>query len=110
MSQQNNILFVNFKKYASILEGGGIANQRNIDAATSLLGDANVAVLYATEEDHPQTWQDKLHQIGLMRHGYWNGVSKEFIRKIIATAPAYKTVFLSTSVRYDSQRIEGLRL
>ena len=44
------VLFVLFKKYCGILEGGGIANKRNLSIAQRILGNKNVDVVYIHDE------------------------------------------------------------
>ena len=43
-------LFIIFKKYRGILEGGGVANQRNLTMAQRVLGEGNVDVIYLHDE------------------------------------------------------------
>ena len=43
-------LFIIFKKYRGILEGGGVANQRNLTMAQRVLDEGNVDVIYLHDE------------------------------------------------------------
>lgn len=92
------ILFINFKKYSTILEGGGIANQRNIDAARQLFGEQNVDVEYLHNEQEMSSLITKLCNLFWMMLGYWNGLSPHKIGNLLQQSNQYDYIFLSSSL------------
>ena len=93
-------LFVVFKKYNnnSILEGGGIANQRNLSMAQQLLGERNVDVVYIHDEEKRRSLWNLLLSVLCFPFGYFNGILPTCVRNIVRRAPAYDYVFLSSSL------------
>ena len=47
---QKKVLFLLFKRYRGILEGGGVVNQQNLKMARDLFGEDNVKVVYVHDE------------------------------------------------------------
>lgn len=91
-------LFVVFKKYNTILEGGGIANERNIAMARRILGEDNVTVIYIHDESRKRSlWNLALSAL-CFPFGYFNGLLPWKVKSIVATAKAYDYVFISTSI------------
>lgn len=92
------ILFVCFKKYSSILEGGGKANQRNIDMATTVLGENNVDVIYIHDESKKRGLLQLVISCFWMLFGFWNGLKPSIVNNICDKSENYDAVFLSTSL------------
>ena len=53
-------LFIIFKKYSGILEGGGMANQRNLTMAQRVLGSENVYTIYLHDESKRRSLWNRL--------------------------------------------------
>lgn len=91
-------LFVCFKHYNSILDGGGLANQRCHGMLQRVFGAGEVDSIYVLDERvKPSCWS-------LPRSAYYslfnyhNGVTPAFIRKVVGMSGDYEYVFLSTSL------------
>ena len=91
-------LFVVFKKENGILEGGGLANQRNLQMGRQLLGEENVDVVYIHDEAKGRTWWNLLLSCLCFPFGYYNGILPSRVRHIVRKAQDYDYVFLSTSL------------
>ena len=92
------VLFICFKKYNTILEGGGIANQRNIDMTKKIVGEPNVDISYIHDESKKRSLWNKIISLFWMIFGYYNGLSPRKVRNICETANNYDCVFLSSSL------------
>ncbi len=92
------VLFISFKKYNTILEGGGIANQRNVNAAVNILGKDNVDVYYVHDENKKRNVMDYVISAFLFPFGYFNGLTPSKVRDIVKKASGYDYVFINTSL------------
>ena len=92
------VLFVSFKKYASILEGGGIANQRLVDMAENMFGKSNVDVIYIHDENKRRSVFNLIQSALLFPFGYFNGLTPSAIDDIVRKASGYDFVFITTSL------------
>lgn len=92
------ILFVSFKKYNTILEGGGIANQRNVRVAESIFGKQNVGCFYVNDEDKQNSFWEKIRSVLLFPFGYFRGLTPSKVTALLQIARGYEMVFVNTSV------------
>ncbi len=95
---KKRILFVAFKKYNSILEGGGIANARSVDMARRIVGEENVDVFYMNDDDNRLFLPRLIQSACLFPFGYWNGVTPDKVNRVLERCQNYDTVFICTSV------------
>lgn len=95
---QKKVLFILFKRYRGILEGGGVCNERNLSMTKELFGEHNVDVLYLHDEERKRSLFSYFMALLLFPFGYYNGVTPTFIKKIITKADGYDYVFLGTSL------------
>lgn len=95
---KQRILFVAFKKYNSILEGGGIANARSVSMAKQILGMNNVDVFYMNDEDKRPSVLHLAQSASLLPFGYWNGVTPQKIDCLLAKCQNYDMIFICSSV------------
>lgn len=95
---QKKILFILFKRYKGILEGGGIINQRNLRMAQTLFGKNNVDVIYLHDESKKRSITNRLFSTLLFPFGYYNGVTPRFIKNILNYSNRYDYIFLGTSL------------
>ncbi len=95
---KQRILFVAFKKYNSILEGGGIANARSVSMAKQILGANNVDVFYMNDEDKRPSVLHLAQSASLLPFGYWNGVTPQKIDRLLAKCQNYDMIFICSSV------------
>lgn len=95
---QKKVLFLLFKRYRGILEGGGVVNQQNLKMARDLFGEDNVKVVYVHDEYRRRSLWSYALAILLFPFGYHNGVTPFFIRNIVAEAGEYDFVFFGTSL------------
>lgn len=91
-------LFIAFKKYNSVLNGGGIANQRNLTMALQILGAENVKTVYIHDERKRRSVWNFLASAICFPFGYFNGLLPSKVNKIVREAQYYDYVFISTSV------------
>ena len=91
-------LFVIFKKYNGILEGGGIANQRNLTMAQHILGKENVDTIYLHDENKKRSIWNIILSALVFPFGYYNGMTPWKVKDIVKRANDYDYVFLSTSL------------
>lgn len=91
-------LFIIFKKYSGILEGGGMANQRNLTMAQRVLGEENVDVIYLHDESKRRSLWNVMASAVCYPFGYWNGLTPNLVRAMVDRAMEYDNVFLSTSL------------
>lgn len=92
------VLFVLFKKYCGILEGGGIANKRNLSIAQRILGNKNVDVVYIHDEGKRRSLWNWFLSACYFPFGYYNGLIPGRIKEIVEMAQDYDAVFISTSL------------
>lgn len=91
-------LFIIFKKYRGILEGGGVANQRNLTMAQRVLGEGNVDVIYLHDESQRRSVWNLMASAVCYPFGYWNGLTPNRVREMVDRAMEYDNLFLSTSL------------
>lgn len=91
-------LFIWFKRYTELLEGGGLVNSRNYYMAQQILGDENVESYYVHDEAHPSSLINKMFSAALFPFGYFNGLTPKKLRTILRKAQGFDYVFISTSV------------
>jgi hypothetical protein len=91
-------LFITFKKYNSVLDGGGIANQRNLSMAQQILGAENVKAIYIHDERKKRSFLNLLASAICFPFGYFNGLLPFKVNKIVKEAQHYDYVFISTSI------------
>lgn len=91
-------LFIIFKKYNGILEGGGMANQRNLTMAQQILGTENVDTIYIHDESKKRSLANIFLSAVCMPFGYYNGLLPHKVKEIIKKTEDYDYVFLSTSL------------
>lgn len=92
------ILYIAFKCYNDILEGGGLANKRNLDILNSLAGEKNVTPFYVHNPSESSSIMQYIGNGLRMLKGYHNGLTSAKIHTILDMAPQYDSVFISTSV------------
>ncbi len=91
-------LFIAFKKYNSVLDGGGIANQRNLSMAQQILGVENVETIYVHDERKKRSVWNLLASAICFPFGYFNGFLPLKVNRIVKKAQHYDYVFISTSI------------
>ena len=91
-------LFIIFKKYSGILEGGGMANQRNLTMAQQVLGEENVDVIYLHDESKRRSVWNLMASAACFPFGYYNGLLPSCVKEMVEKAEHYDYVFLSTSL------------
>ncbi|MBO7067099.1 MAG: glycosyltransferase [Bacteroidaceae bacterium] len=93
-----NILFILFKRYNGILEGGGLVNQRNVRIAEEILGKENVCVYYVHDDSKQRSIGNLALSALFFPFGYFNGMLPRKIREIVRMAEGYDYVFISTTI------------
>ena len=91
-------LFIWFKRYTGILEGGGLVNVRNFTLAQQVLGPDNVDSFYVHDEAHPRSLFKAAYSALLFPFGYFNGMTPAMLREIVRKAQNYDYVFINTSI------------
>lgn len=92
------ILFVCFKRYNSILDGGGMANLRCLRMLEKCLGKQNVTAIYLHDERKKLSFLEKICSIYYFFLDYHNGLTPSWVRNVVDMASAHDYVFLSTSL------------
>lgn len=92
------VLFIIFKKYSGILEGGGMANLRNLTMAQRVLGTENVDTIYLHDESKRRSVWNLVASAACFPFGYYNGLLPHRVKEIVEMAEHYDYVFLSTSL------------
>lgn len=98
MQTTKRALFIVFKKYKGILEGGGMANRRNLVMAQHILGTKNVDVVYLHDESKRRPLWDVVLSALFFPFGYYNGMLPWRVKSFVRKAADYNYVFLSTSL------------
>ena len=93
-----NVLFVQFKHYTGILEGGWLVNQRNVQMAEQLLGAENVRVYYVHDDARRRSLGNWLLSALYFPFGHFNGMLPSRLREIVRLAADYDCVFISTTI------------
>lgn len=91
-------LYITFKKYNSVLDGGGMANLRNLTMAQNMLGKENVDAIYIHDESKRRSLFNLLASALCFPFGYFNGLLPWKVRRIVKMAHSYDYVFISTSI------------
>ena len=98
MKPIKNVLFVLFKRYTGILEGGGLVNQRNVEMAQQLLGADNVRLYYVHDDARRRSLGNLFLSALCFPFGYFNGMLPSRLREIVRLAADYDCVFISTTI------------
>lgn len=91
-------LFVWFKRYKGIIDGGGQANLRNFSLAKQILGEENIDSVYIHDENKKRSLWSYACAAFHMLHSYHNGITPLKVSEIVASAASCDCVFLSSSV------------
>jgi hypothetical protein len=91
-------LFVAFKKYNGILDGGGMANQRNLIMAQKVLGADQVDAVYLHDDSKKRSLWNLFVSALCFPFGYFNGMIPSKVAEIAERAMSYDYVFISTTV------------
>lgn len=91
-------LFVAFKKYHGILDGGGMANQRNLIMAQTVLGTDHVDSIYLHDDSQKRSLWNLFASALCFPFGYFNGMIPSKLKEIADKAMHYDYVFISTTV------------
>lgn len=93
------VLFIGFKLYNSILNGGGLENKRMLTALQKKFGAENVDTYYLLDEKVKRSAWSKLAALLYMFRDYHNGLTPAKVEAIVEKAKSgYNYVFISTSV------------
>lgn len=95
---QKKVLLVWFKRYNSILDGGGVANQRCLKMMQRILGEENTESVYVHDERDKTGYCRKIRSAYYFLFDYHNGVTPAFVEDIVKRAKDFDYVFLSTSL------------
>lgn len=91
-------LFVAFKKYNGILNGGGMANQRNLTMLQKVLGTDCVDAVYLHDDSKKRSLWNLFVSALCFPFGYFNGMIPSKLKEIADRAVCYDYVFISTTV------------
>ncbi len=91
-------LYVTFKKYNGILDGGGMANLRNLTMARRGLGADCVDTVYLHDDSKKRSLWNLFVSALCFPFGYFNGMIPSKVAEIADKAMAYDYVFISTTV------------
>lgn len=93
------VLYIGFKRYNSILNGGGLENERTLRILRKEFGDDCVDEYYMIDERIGRSLWSKLLAVYYTLFDYHNGLTPKKVHEIIAKANEnYDYVFISTSV------------
>lgn len=98
MKTHKKALFICFKKYRGILEGGGVINTRNYVIVQQILGEENVEAFYIHDEANRRSLLNKIYSVALFPLGYFNGMTPQIVKTIVRKAQHFDYVFISTSI------------
>lgn len=98
MKPIKNVLFVLFKHYTGILEGGGLVNQRNVQMAERLLGADNVRLYYVHDDARRRSLGNLFLSALYFPFGHFNGMLPARLREIVRLSADYDCVFISTTI------------
>lgn len=101
MNHQMNkkVLYIGFKRYNSILNGGGLENERTLRTLRKRFGDTQVDEYYMIDERKGRSLWSKLMAVYYTLFDLHNGLTPKKVREITAKAhEGYDYVFISTSV------------
>ena len=92
------VIYIWFKKYDGILDGGGTENYRMYHLLQGLFGAANVDSFYIHEKDEKLTiWKRVGIFLNFLKY-YHNGITADKIQRIVGISDKYDYIYLSTSL------------
>lgn len=92
------ILFITFKRFTGILEGGGVENARTVRLARTLFGEDAVDEFFLHDEAKPRIWRGTVAAALGFPFGHFNGMLPSVVRDLVRRAKQYDVVFLNTSL------------
>ena len=92
------ILYIWFKQYDGVLDGGGTENYRMYHLLQSLFGNGNVDSFYMHKKGEKNSLRKYISVFFNFFLSYHNGVNNEKIRSILVISNKYDYIFLSTSL------------
>ena len=96
--EKNKVLYIGFMRHDGILVGGGIANKRCLDTLRKYFGAGQVEEYYVLDESEHRSLWSYAKAVALFPFNYHNGLTPAKVREIVAMAPAFNYIFISTSV------------
>lgn len=92
------LLFITYKKFSGILEGGGQVSRKNYDMLAELLGEDNITVYPIHDEQEKKTIAGYLSGIYWFLMNYYFGLNRKRVKEIVRLAQSYDYVFIDRSV------------
>lgn len=98
MMTMSKNLFVWYYPFGKLLNGGGQANKNILSIAQSVLGADNIHSFYINEVNYSQSIKARIIGNVFLPLGYFNGLTPTVLKKLIAQAQQYDSIFLSSSL------------
>ena len=92
------LLFIQYKPFGSVMNGGDQCTKRNYDMLCHVLGEKNIESLYIHDEDKKRAIKSYVEALVYMPFGYFFGLTPQRVRKIVKKANSFEYVFIDRSV------------
>lgn len=94
----SKLLFIRYKKPASLFEGGELCTEKNLAALSRLLGADNVDVYHIHDENRKRTLSFYLKGAFWFPFGYFFGLTPNRVKEILRLSNKYDYIFIDRSV------------
>lgn len=91
------VLFVLFRKFDIIPDGGDQCNRRNLEVVKNIFGESEIDIYYVCKYKHT-TVKEIINFIWFLNKGYYRGITPKVVSDICTLASNYENVFLSSSL------------
>lgn len=94
----SKLLFITYKRWGGVMEGGGQGAKKNYDALCSLVGAENVTPYYVHDDDKKRSLKSYIEGVLYMPFGYYFGITPHRVQSIVRMAQEYAYVFIDRSL------------
>ena len=92
------LLFIQYRPFGVVMNGGDQGTKKNLDALRAVLGEANVDVFYLHDKSGRSSLGEYIKAAFYLPFGYFLGLSSRKVEQIVRRAETYDFVFLDRSL------------
>lgn len=92
------LLFITYKPFVTVKEGGGQGSLRNYQNLCKILGENNVDTIYVHNDDSHRSISTYIEAAIFLPWGYYMGLTPHRCKQIINIANQYEVIFIDRSL------------
>lgn len=94
----SKLLFIQYRPFGEVMNGGDQGTKKNLDALRAVLGEANVDVYYLHDKAGRSSMGEYIKAAFYLPFGYFLGLTPKKVEQIVRKAEDYDFVFIDRSL------------